>query len=112
MRLFITGGTGYIGFSVATAFRRAGYAVWALTRSQESAVFLARNEINPVVGSLQQPDSFTDVAAESDVIVHAAIDYEVDSAALDSATVQTLLNAERLNPEPRKFIYTSGVAKK
>ena len=109
MRLFITGATGYIGFNVATALRRAGYEVWGLTRSQQGALWLARNEINPTIGSLQQPDSFKAIAASSDTIVHAAIDYQADSAALDTATVKTLLDAALPSPAPKTLIYTSGV---
>ena len=33
MKVFITGATGYIGFSVASAYRRAGHEVWGLVRS-------------------------------------------------------------------------------
>jgi len=93
MKFFITGATGYIGFNVATAFRRAGYEVWGLTRSQEKASLLARHEIQPVMGALQEPDTFTALAAESDVIIHTAIDNEVDAAALDMMTVKELLSA-------------------
>lgn len=109
MKLFITGATGYIGFNVATTFRRAGYEVWGLTRNQKKAQLLARNEINPILGSLQEPDSFKAVAAQSDVIIHAAIDYQTDTAGLDKATVQTLLEAARPSSEPKTLIYTSGV---
>lgn len=37
MNVFLTGATGYIGFSVAQAFRRAGHQVWGLTRSAAKA---------------------------------------------------------------------------
>ena len=67
MKLFITGATGYIGFNVATTFRRAGYSVWGLTRSQEKASLLAGHEIQPVIGTLQEPDTFTALAAESEI---------------------------------------------
>lgn len=109
MRVFITGATGYIGFNVAKAFRRTGHEVWGLTRSTEKAGILARNEIHPVLGSMQQPDSLKTIVADSDVIVHAAIDYQADSAALDAATVQVLLDAARQAPQPKTLIYTSGV---
>ena len=109
MRLFITGATGYIGFNVATAFRRAGYEVWGLTRSREKRATLLRQEIRPVIGTLQEPNSFTDIAAECEVIIHAAIDDQADAAALDTATVQTLLALARQAPAPKTFIYTSGV---
>lgn len=108
MKLFITGATGYIGFNVATAFRRAGYTVWGLTRSREKAPLLAQHEIHPIIGSLQEPNTFTGIAAESDVIIHTAIDHQADSAALDMTTVKELLNATRQSANRRTFIYTSG----
>src|SRR5207247_780003 len=37
MQVFVTGATGYVGSSVATAFRRAGHHIWGLTRSQAKA---------------------------------------------------------------------------
>jgi nucleoside-diphosphate-sugar epimerase len=109
MRLFITGATGYIGFHVATALRRAGYEVWGLTGSQQGALWLARNEIRPVIGSMQQPESFKAFAVEVDMLVHAAIDYQADSVALDTATVQALFDAARSSRTSKTLIYTSGV---
>ena len=109
MKLFITGATGYVGFNVATAFRRAGYEVWGLIRSQEETSTLLRQEIQPVIGSLQEPDTFTSIAAESDVIIHAAIDYQADSAALDTMTVKKLLDATQQFADPQTIIYTSSV---
>jgi len=109
MKLFITGATGYVGFNVAAAFRRAGYEVWGLTRSWEKASMLLRQEIQPIIGSLQEPDSFTGIAAESDVIIHTAIDCQANSAALDIATVQTLLDVAQQSPTTQTLIYTSGV---
>lgn len=109
MKLFITGATGYIGFNVATAFRRIGYDVWGLTRSQEKTSTLLRQEIRPVIGALQAPDTFTHLAAESDVIIHAAIDDQAGPAALDAMTVKELLDATRQSDKPKTFIYTSSV---
>jgi len=108
MKLFITGATGYIGFNVATTFRRAGCTVWGLTRSQEKASLLAGHEIQPVIGTLQEPDTFTALVAESDVIIHTAID-RIDAAARDTMTVKELLNVTQQAANPPTFIYTSSV---
>ena len=108
MKLFITDATGYIGFNVATAFRRAGYTVWGLTRSQEKASLLAHYEIQPIIGALQEPDTFTDLAAESDVIIHPAIDDQAEAATLDMMTVKELLRATRQSANPQTYIYTSS----
>ena len=76
MKLFITGATGYIGFDVAKTIRRAGYEVWGLTSNIKKTSLLARNEILPITGSLQNPESFQRIAERSDVIIHTAIDYQ------------------------------------
>ena len=106
MRIFITGATGYIGFNVAQAFRRAGHQVWGLTRSAHKANRLAQQEIRPVIGDMQEPDSYRAVAAQADALVHAAVDYQNDTAELDTLTVKTLLNTAKPGAT---LIYTSGV---
>jgi nucleoside-diphosphate-sugar epimerase len=109
MKIFITGATGYIGFNVAKAYRRAGHEVWGLTRSQEKARILTRHEIRPVVGSMQTADRWRDVAGDCAVLIHAAVDYETEPFALDRQTVEHLLSLATRGPQPKTIIYTSGV---
>lgn len=109
MKVFITGATGYIGFNVAMAYRRAGHEVWGLTRSEEKARTLARHEIRPVVGSMQAPDGWGEAAGGCAVLVHAAVDYQADVFDLDRRTVEYLLSLHRTGPQPKTLIYTSGV---
>jgi nucleoside-diphosphate-sugar epimerase len=109
MKVFITGATGYVGFSVATAYRRAGHEVWGLTRSEDKARRLARHEIRPVVGSLQTADRWRDTAGGCSVLIHAAVDYQTDPFALDLQTVEFLLSLAGHGPRPKTLIYTSGV---
>ena len=49
MRVFITGSTGYIGFSAAKRIRAAGHEVFGLTRSEQNAKLLKQNEIIPII---------------------------------------------------------------
>ncbi len=109
MNVFITGATGYIGFNVALAYRRAGHEVFGLVRSEEKAQLLRQNEIRPVLGDMQKSDSYEKVAEDCSVLIHAAIDYQTDTAALDKQTVQTLIEAGKRGAQPKTFIYTSGV---
>jgi nucleoside-diphosphate-sugar epimerase len=109
MRVFITGATGYIGFNVASALRRAGHEVWGLVRSPEKAQTLAKHEIHAVIGSMQQPESYASVAEECAVLIHAAFDMEGNTVALDKTTVETLLNAGKRGAQPKTVIFTSGV---
>jgi nucleoside-diphosphate-sugar epimerase len=108
MKVFVTGATGFVGFSVASALRRAGHEVWGLTRQENRAGRLARHEIRPVVGSLQDHESYREAIDRASVVVHAAVDYSVDTAALDRETVDFILSRDRAEA-PKSLVYTSGV---
>ena len=105
--VFITGATGYVGRNVARAFRRAGRRVLGLTRDAAKAASLAAEEITPVIGTLQEPEKWRATAASANVLVHAAVDYATDTAALDRTVAETL--AKVANERAATFIYTSGV---
>ena len=109
MKVFVTGATGYIGFNVAMAYRRAGHTVWGLTRSEEKGRILRRHEIRPVVGSMQKPEDWAEAAKNCSVLIHAAVDYQTDPFALDKQTVEFLLSLANQGPRPKTLIYTSGV---
>jgi nucleoside-diphosphate-sugar epimerase len=108
MEVFITGATGYIGLAVARAFRRAGYRVSGLARSAAAAETLMRHEVAPVLGALETPERYQEAAARADVIVHAGVDYTVDTGARDAQVVRALLGAAVEAREPQRFLYTSG----
>ncbi len=108
MKVFVTGASGYIGFTVATAFRRAGHRVWGLTRSQENSRRLAQHEVHPVVGDIADPKSYAEVAAECAVLVHMAFDYAADGVAKDRTVIETLIDAGRHGAKPKTLIFTSG----
>lgn len=108
MKIFITGATGYIGFAVAKTFRRAGHQVIGLTRNNEKAILLAKEEIVPIIGSLQNPDEFIKVAEQCDIIIHAAVDYNNDTADLDKNMIVRFIDAAKNSAKIKKLIYTSG----
>jgi nucleoside-diphosphate-sugar epimerase len=108
MKVFITGVTGYIGYNVALAFRRAGYHVAGLIRNPKKAWMLESNEIHPVLGDLHKPETYMDAVKGSSLIVHAAADYSTDRAAVDRRVLQTVMSAKEEEPRPKTFIYTSG----
>jgi nucleoside-diphosphate-sugar epimerase len=109
MKVFITGATGYVGFNVASAFRRAGHEVWGLVRSEEKARKLIQHEIHPVIGSMQKPESYEKRAEECSVLVHTASEMNGDMVDLDQRTVETFLHASKAGVRPKTVIYTSGV---
>ncbi|MEO7793547.1 MAG: NAD-dependent epimerase/dehydratase family protein [Thermoanaerobaculia bacterium] len=109
MNVFVTGSTGYIGGAVAAAFRRAGHRVFGLARSSEKARTLARQEIVPVLGDLEVPESFLAVARGCDVLVHCASENSSSTVARDRAAIDIFLAASSATNAPRAFLYTSGV---
>src|SRR5213076_1277993 len=58
MRIFLTGATGYIGNAVLDALVRGGHDVTALVRNNEKARGVAKRGAHPVIGTLEEPESF------------------------------------------------------
>src|SRR3989442_3725715 len=109
MRVFVTGATGYVGFAVATALRRAGHDVYGLTRGAAKASQLARQEIHPVQGDIGDPTSYADAAEECSVLVHAAFESSASAVAKDKSAIDALIEAGRRGAQPKTLIFTSGV---
>ncbi|CBE68120.1 MAG: NAD-dependent epimerase/dehydratase family protein [Candidatus Methylomirabilis oxygeniifera] len=108
MKVFVTGANGYIGFHVASAFRRAGHEVWGLVRSEKKAHTIAMHEIRPVIGSMQHPDSYRQIAEQCAALIHAAVDYQADTFSLDRKTMEVLLTVGKRDSQPKTVVYTSG----
>src|SRR3989475_7982221 len=108
MQVLVTGATGYVGSSVAAAFRRAGHRVWGLTRTQAKARRLAQQEIEPVVGELGDSKTYADVAAECAVLVHAAFEYSANGVAKDRKAIDALIEAGWPRAQPTTLHITSG----
>ena len=72
MRVFVTGGSGYIGGSVAAALRAAGHAVAGLVRSAERASQVRALGIEPILGTLDDAALLARASREADAVIHAA----------------------------------------
>src|SRR5207302_9413487 len=92
MRVFVTGATGYVGFAVATALRRAGHEVYGLTRAAAKAPQLARQEIRPVIGDIGDPKSHADTAEACSVLVHCAFESSASGVSKDKTAVDALID--------------------
>lgn len=62
--VLVTGANGYIGSAVARAFARAGWTTYGLIRSPSSAADLALDEVLPVIGSIDDVISHTQIIAQ------------------------------------------------
>jgi nucleoside-diphosphate-sugar epimerase len=107
MRIFLTGGTGYIGSAVLDAFVRAAHHVDALVRNSEKAERVQSRGATPVLGDASEPASYADAAAAADGVVLTAFDTSRRAVRVDATTIDTVLSTPvRLG---RFIIYTSGV---
>lgn len=107
MRIFLTGGTGYVGSAVLEALVRGGHAVDALVRHSQGAAVVQARGGTPVLGDVLDPASWRDAAAAADVAIHAATEYGPRVRQVDEAAVNTLAALPRR--DGRVIIYTSGV---
>src|SRR5688572_126921 len=107
MRIFLTGGTGYIGSAVLDAFVRAGHHVDALVRNSEKAAQVQERGGNPVLGDTADPKSYADAAAAAGGVVLTAFESSPRGVKVDATTIDTVLAGAG---KPGRFIiYTSGV---
>lgn len=109
MRIFLTGGTGYLGSAVLDALLRAGHEVQALVRQPERAEALRSRGVAPVLGDLGSPDTWRAALDGVDGVIHTALESSVRGATLDGQFVETAMAQLRRSPRKRVFIYTSGL---
>lgn len=108
-KVFVSGGSGYIGLQVARAFRRNGYRVYALVRGEDKAAALRREEIIPVLGDLTKPETYIQYVKEAAIIVDNV--FETSQPGLSNKKLLDIVveTAEDGWKEKKTFIYTSGI---
>lgn len=107
MKVFLTGGTGYIGRELTAALTSAGFDVCGLVRSDAAANILFRLGGAPVIGDITDPKSYESTVAQCDAVIHLAQQRGPDAASIDRATVETLSAALHRSSSPAALIYTS-----
>lgn len=107
MRIFLTGGTGYIGSAVLDAFAKAGHHVDALVRNHERAAQVQARGAHPVVGDLADPSSYAEAAAGAEGIILAGYENSPRRPQVETATLDTVLATPATRG--RFVMYTSGV---
>jgi nucleoside-diphosphate-sugar epimerase len=105
MRIFVTGGSGYIGRAVVAELRRRGHHVAALVRSDAAAATVRKLGAETVHGSLDSLDVIELAAREHDATVMIAGMTSPESVALESGMIDVL---SRVAPNDHAVVYTSG----
>ncbi|HEY2182502.1 MAG TPA: SDR family oxidoreductase [Solirubrobacteraceae bacterium] len=111
MRVFVTGGSGFIGSAVVQQLLGAGHDVVGLARSDSSAEALATAGAEIHRGDLDDLDSLRAGAEASDGVIHLAYIHDFskfeDNARVDGRAIEAI--GEILAGSDRPFVIASGV---
>jgi len=87
MKVFLTGGSGYLGRATITALVRHGHTVEALARSERAAGVVSGLGARPVSGGLGDLDVLRAAASRAEGVVHLA---QADSGDADLAAASAM----------------------
>lgn len=102
MRVFVTGGSGYLGQATIEALTRQDIAVTALARTASSAAVVAGLGATPVRGGLTDLDVLRAAARAADGVLHLGVAYGPDVARIDMAAAEAMWDTGA-------YVHTGGV---
>ncbi|GAB4551965.1 MAG: TIGR01777 family oxidoreductase [Anaerolineae bacterium] len=119
-KLFVAGGSGFIGSPFMRLAVEAGYQVSSLCRSEKSAAAAQAIGATPVMGDLLLAGDWQNHAAQADIVVHVAqpmtfggrvgkaraLAYERDRLIMDRNLFDALHRANNL----KRLVYCSGTS--
>jgi nucleoside-diphosphate-sugar epimerase len=104
MKVFVTGGSGYIGRHVLRELVSRGDEVTALARSDESAAKVQELGATPVRGELFDADVLRTAASDADAAIHVATTGDERSGEADRAAAAAIQDG----PGDRPYVHTGG----
>src|SRR3954451_7277000 len=112
MRVFVTGGSGWIGSATVDELLSAGHSVLGLARSDASAAALEAKGATVLRGDLDDLVALRKGAADADGVVHLANKHDWANPAASNAAERGAVEAiaETLLDTGRPFLLASGVA--
>ena len=117
-KVFITGGSGFIGNAIAHAFKENGDQVTCLCNSEKSKTMLEQQGFKAIVGDMKKPAGWTSIAQSVEIIIHAAHirpgmrlskGWLKKSSESRNAALHALISAASQGGKCQSLIYTSGM---
>ena len=110
MKVFLTGGTGFVGSRVLRALVKDGHTVTALSR--RTGTDLEKSNVKVVRGSLKDLDLIAAAAADADAVFHIGFEHDFtryqECCEQDVAVVKAVVKA--LSGSGKLFVNTAGSA--
>ncbi|KAK9241509.1 hypothetical protein V1506DRAFT_550508, partial [Lipomyces tetrasporus] len=110
MRIFVTGGSGFVGSVVIPELIGAGHEVLGLARSDQSATLVEKLGAQVIRGDINDLDSLRKGASQSDGVIHLGFMHDFSqyeaSCAADRLAIETM--CKELEGSNRPFVLTSA----
>lgn len=106
MRVFIIGGTGYIGTSAIKALKEQGHQVTALIRNEEQRSHIQSLGAEPLLGDLADLEGWTAAIQANDALVYTAAGQSDAYAQLEQRAVEHILKS--LEGSNKTFVKVTG----